>query len=256
MLKIQDAQLDIFRRKALARYVAELAEHCRKFAPDLCATLDDEQLERAVRAGIERARADGFDERGPVRFYIDLMIVFGAGFSRDPQYPWIAKILAGPGSQLERTEALHTRVGVYLAEVDGKDNVYTLAALRELQRLVSLGLDLSPEGFHDELLALMAEVHPRKMAQTGDGALRRLIVQAEAASRTRYGFRTIRSHALWAVMGFAFGQAFDSDPFLPWIVKTVTAKRETRDPDEAARRLERRALIWLEAALNNAAQRA
>jgi len=255
MLKLQDAQLDVFRRKALDRYVAELVEHCRKFAPALCATLDDAQLERAVRSGIERARADGFNERGPVRFYIDLMIVFGAGFSRDPQYPWIAKILEGPGSQLERTEALHTRVAVYLAEVDGKDNVYTLAALRELQRLVSLGLDLSPEGFHDELLALMAEVHPRKAAQADEGALRRLIAQAEASCRARYGFRAVRSYALWAVMGFAFGHAFDSDPFLPWIAKTVTAKRETRDPEDAAQRLERRALIWLEAVLNNAAQR-
>jgi hypothetical protein len=256
MLKIQDSQLDVFRQQALGRYVAELVEHCRKFAPDLCGTLDDAQLERAVRIGIEQARVDGFNERGPVRFYLDLMIVFGAGFARDPQYPWIAKILAGSGSQLERTEVLHTRVAVYLAEVDGKDNVYTLAALRELSRLVRMGLNLSPEGLHDELLALMTEIHPRKAAQADPGALRRLIAQAEVTARTRYGFRATRSYALFAVMMFAFGHAFDSDPFLPWIAKTLTAKRDSKNPDEAAQRLERRALTWLEAVLKNAAQRA
>lgn len=255
MLKIRDAQLDVFKQKALNHYVLELVEHCREFAPALCGTLDDEQLERAVRHGIILARAEGFDQRGPVRFYIDLMIVFGAGFSTDPQYPWIAEFLGGPGSQLERTEALHPRVAVYLDEVDGKDNKHTLKALSELLRLVRTGLDFSPDHFHEELLALMKEVHPRKVGQVEELGLRRLIAQAEATSRNRYGFREVRSHSLWAVMGFAFGHAFDSDPFLPWVAKTFTSKRATHDPDHAAQMLERRAVTWLEAVLSNATER-
>ncbi len=50
---------------------------------------------------------------------------------------------------------------------------------------------------------------------------------------------------------FAFGHAFDRDPFLPWIARTLEPERGAAD-DRArvAERLERRAMIWIEAVLD------
>ena len=93
---IRDAQIKILERATIDSFVAELCEHCREYAPDLLDSLNDEQLEAAVRDGISAAEKYGFDKRGPVRFYVDMMIAFGSGFDTDPQYPWVAEILANP----------------------------------------------------------------------------------------------------------------------------------------------------------------
>jgi hypothetical protein len=255
MLQIRADQLRVFERAAAESYVLEIVEHCRGFAPELCATLHRDQLVEAVRYGIEQARQSGLDQRGPVRLYVDLMIVFGAGFLRDPQYPWIAETLAAPGSQLDRTEALCARAEVYLARVDGEGNRYALAALRELARRVRLGLQLSHERFQDDLLEWMIEVHPRKVTETGPDLLRELIERGRERALQQRGFRDARSQALWVALMFAFGHAFDSDPFLPWIQRSFSSRRAAGDPGFAAQRLERRALIWLQAVLRNSSDR-
>jgi hypothetical protein len=152
---------------------------------------------------------------------------------------------------MDRAEALHARTLAYLARVDGPDNVTTRAALAELRERCARGVTLPENGLEDELLRLMAEVHPRKADETGEAALRRLVAGALAHGRGRDGFRAPRPLGLVAVLMFAFGHRFDADPFLPWIARTL--ERAPADAPEAiARRLERRALTWLDAVLRNA----
>lgn len=250
MLVIREAQLTALEDDAVHRYVDELAAHCRTFSPHLCKTLSDEELHAAVLGGVVRAETQGFTKRGPVRLYVDMMILLGSGFDGDPQYPWAAAILATPDEQMDRAETLHARVHEYLAGVDGPDNVHTLQALRELATRCRQGLALHRERLEPDLLALMAEIHPRKVAATGEDALRRLVRALLARGRERYRFRTARSLALMAVLGFAFGHDFDADPLLPWVSRTLN-RPTLGDPDAVAVRLERRALIWLDAVLRN-----
>ena len=251
MLTIRADQLRIFEQTAAHQYELELVEHCRSFAPELCATLSQSELLQGVRLGIAEARRNGLDQRGPTRFYVDLMIVFGAGFLRDPQYPWIAETLSGPGSQLYRTEALHTKVALYLARVDGEQNRYTRAALRELSRRVASGIQPLPQRFEEDLLNLMSEIHPRKVTETGQPNLVQLITRGRDRALGKHGFQDARSQALWVTLTFAFGHAFDTDPFMPWIARSFSSRRGEFEPSVAARRLERRALIWLNAVLKN-----
>jgi hypothetical protein len=252
MLSIRADQQALFERLAADAYLREVAAHCRAFAPELCTTLDDSQLQEAVRIGIARARTRGLDQRGPVQFYIDMMILFGAGFDEDPQYPWIAPILAEAGSQLQRTEDLHLRTKVYLEKAHGEKNRYMHEAMQELSRLLRFGMPLSQDGFEDEVLALMREIHPRKVAQIDEASLRRLISHARTTGTERYGFRDLRSHALWATLMFAFGHEFETDPFLPWLVRPFRAEHALSEPDRTAQRIERRALVWLEVVLRHA----
>jgi hypothetical protein len=55
---------------------------------------------------------------------------------------------------------------------------------------------------------------------------------------------------LLTILGFAFGHQFDEDPFLPWISRTLD-KTDFETPEHKAKELERRALIWLDAVLEN-----
>ncbi len=224
MLIIRDAQIKAFEQIAVDNYIIELAIHCRAFSPRLCKTLRDDQLQVALRQGVQYAEAHGFTQRGPVRFYIDMMILFGSGFDSDPQYPWATEILARKDdlSQMDRAEALHAHTQTYLTQVDGADNVHTLKALADLAALCRHGVTLHPESFEQDTLRLMAEMHPRKVAETGQAALRRLIADGTAKGQERYGFRAVRSLGLMVVLMFAFGHHFDADPLFLWITQTLS----------------------------------
>jgi hypothetical protein len=248
---IRKTQIAAFERVAIENYVVELAEHCRQYSPYLCRTLREEELNAAIREGIDRAEDQGFTQRGPVRLYVDLMIVLGSGFDSDPQYPWAGEILrTREGSQMERAEALHTRTVAYLGKVDGPSNAYTLKALADLAACCRSGMTFQPETAQQDTLRLMKEIHPRKVEETGEDALRLLISDGTIRGQTQYGFRDARSLVLMTVLMFAFGHHFDRDPLLPWISRTL-ARIDPADPETAANKLERRALVWLDAVLQN-----
>jgi len=255
MLTIRSDQMRAFQQAAISNYIAELAIHCRWFSPHLVKTLHDDELKVALRQGIDLAKSHGFDQRGPVRLYIDTMIVLGSGFGCDPQYPWAAEILAENGefNQMVRAKALFAKIQRYLAQVDGVDNVYTRQSLADLATLCRSGVTFRPETLEPDLLRLMSQTHPRKVAASGNEALRALIADGVTQGREHYGFRETRSLALMVVLKFTFGHRCDCDPFHPWIARTLS-KSGGASPDDRAEKLERRALIWLDAVLSNTAK--
>ncbi len=249
---IRDTQIKAFEESAVDNFVFEMSRHCSEFSPHLCKTLKEEQLEAAIREGIARAETHGFTQRGPVRFYLDLMIVFGSSFDTDPQYPWAAEILAQSEdtSEIQRSETLHEKTSDYLKKVDGEKNVFTLQALQELADRLKAGLTFKRENFDADLLNLMKEIHPRKYQETGEESLRQLIGNSRKKAVKDIGFKEPRAVALIVVLAFAFGHRFDDDPFLPWISRTLNKENETLETK--AEELERRAVIWLDAVLKNA----
>ena len=69
----------------------------REFSPPLFKAVGEEQMRKAIRFGIGRADSYGFTFRGPVRLYLELMLLFGSHFDTDPQYPWAAGDSDKPG---------------------------------------------------------------------------------------------------------------------------------------------------------------
>jgi hypothetical protein len=250
---IREAQKKAFEEAAAGNFVIELSQHCKEFSPHLTKTLDDDQLNRAVAEGVERAEKHELNWRGPVRFYVDLMIVFGSGFDSDPQYPWISEILGKVEElhQMERMEAIHERSQEYLTSVDGPDNVHTLKALEDLSARMRSGIVFPDQHVGTFTLDLFKQVHPRKYERTGKDALKTLWDESAELGRERFQFKEPRSLALMAIMAFAFGHQFHSDPFLPWISRTLEEK-DFDNPEKRAEELERRALTWLDAVLKNA----
>jgi len=106
MLVIRDQQMQVFKDNAKKQFEAETIRHISRFAPKQYEILGEKTIGQIVRKGVERAEKHGFTNRGPVRFFVELMFMLGSDFDTDPQYPWVAEILGGSNQfELQRPEA-------------------------------------------------------------------------------------------------------------------------------------------------------
>lgn len=229
-----------FAQAAVDTYVDELTAHVRDFAPYCRTALTEEELGGAIRDGMARASAHGFEQKGTVRFYLDMMTILGGGFDTDPQFPWAADILADVRyrAPMDRAEALHARLVEHLAEVDGRDGVHAREALTQLAARMRRGVRVHRSSFEGDMLHLLAELHPRKLSASGEAPIRRLIADGMArATGSEPGYALAR-----IALMFAFGHQFDADPLLPWMSASVR-RQDHVTPDQAAEWLER-VLSW------------
>jgi len=106
MLTIRKEQLRALDRDKRDRFIDTALEHLRKFFPERCNALGENQLRRWIEYGIERAGSYRIvSERGVCK-YMDVMIVFGKDFDRDKELPWASKILNNHYSQTEEKSDL------------------------------------------------------------------------------------------------------------------------------------------------------
>ena len=249
MITVRSDLFQAFERSAFEGFVAEMIERAWQYSPGLCKTLKDEELDRAVRSAIDRAARHGFKQRGSARFFLQTCIALGSEFDEDPQYPWAAETLAWDRfwSPMDKADALHAQVAEHVERVlpTSRD------ALLRLRAVAGGSLTFHRASLAHDIAQILREVHPAKVEALGDAALGRL-VEAGLHKSEALGFEEPRARLLVVALMFAFGHAFDRDPFLPWIARTLRPERGAAD-DRArvAERLERRAMIWIEAVLGS-----
>ena len=246
---LQASQIDAFRETGLRAFESEMAAHLRRFSPPLMATLDEAATCAVVRQGMAQAGGHGLDCRGPVRLYLELMLLFGSHFDTDPQYPWAADCLgeSDPTTQMQRAEALYEQVCLYRAAVHGHADEHTFAALRRLRAFAAGPLALQRETAVDALWQHFLQLHPHKARRVGRAAMQDLIRHAARCAHEA-GLPSLRGVALMAVLMLAFGHGCAEDPLYAWIGGTL---RNPAIADGARReqRLESKALTWLDHAL-------
>jgi len=249
MLVMRPEQMEVFRAAALHSFEHEMLAHLAEFSPPLFRAVGDEQMRKAIRLGMERAGTWGLTLRGPVRLYLDLMLLFGSHFDSDPQYPWAGEILAAgdAGSEMARADRLHARTMDYRRQVAGPEDIYTLTALRNITALARQPLEIDWEDYGPAMRRQIALVYPRKAAYIGDAGVDALVRKGLEGAR-RQGFSTVRGAILVTVLMLAFGHGCGADPLYPWIAGTLS-KDTDGDPDVKARRLEKKALTWLDQVL-------
>ena len=93
LLTIRNHQPASLSRSALSRFKGEMTVDVRVFAAWFGETVYASRLLAAVPHGRARASEHGFFRRGPVRLFIELVCIFGAGFDTDPPYKWAAQAL-------------------------------------------------------------------------------------------------------------------------------------------------------------------
>lgn len=245
MLKIRKEQMEIFEQAAIRNFEDEMVQHLKKFSPRHCDVIGEDNVREVIRLGIERGKKYNLTNRGPVRFYIELMFMFGSDFDTDPQLPWAGKILNDPMEvdQKERADQLYEKMTNYLDNVAGPVNAYTLDALRKIRRAASEDVKFSGEAFESGMLSQMKRIYPQKCNYVGDAPLRMLIQRGVELAAT-YSVTITRGVALFVVLMFALGHGFSDDPLFPWASRTLKDEQIT-DPLIRAKRLEAKALTYL-----------
>lgn len=239
-------QMQAFHGVGLHAFETEMVAHLRRFSPPLMATLDDTATLQVVRQGMAQAGDHGLNQRGPVRLFLELMLLFGSRFDTDPQYPWVAASLGEPdlATQMQRAEGLYEQVSQYRAAVHGNADEHSFAALRRLRNFAAGPLDLQRETAVTALWQHFERLYPQKALRVGRAQMEELIRQAARQAHAA-GLPTLRGVALLAVLMLAFGHACTTDPLYPWIGGTLR-NPAISDPGLREQRLESKALTWLD----------
>lgn len=251
MLTIREAQNQVFAERARQAFEQEMVAHLAEFSPPLFKTLGEKPMLDIVRFGMARAEQQhGFDLRGPVRLYLEMMLLFGSYFDTDPQYPWATEILTDRDTyQMQRADQLYEKVLDYQEKVDGPDGAYAHAALGNIGLWAQQSLGLSSENFAEAAHYELTRLYPQKAAYIGNAALDTLIRKGmDGARRQRFG--TVRGAFLVILLMLMLGHGCGADPLYPWINRTFKDQSIT-DPEARAKRLEKKALTWLEHVLAN-----
>jgi len=249
---IRQTSLDAFKQVAIVSFEDEMIAHIKSLSPTICRALSGEQLRLAIRRGMQEAKTRGFTRRGSVQFYLDCSVLFGSGFATDPQYPWMTNIIEQNDFQQEmhKSEALYEKVRHHLGEVAGTDNRYVRGCLRRLLRMLGGELPARQETFEYDMVRIFDTLHPEKNAYAGPVVIEALIRRSAERARDEYGLTGVRSVALLGILVWLLGHQCDEDPFHPWI-REALANRETKGSEAVAATLEKRAIVFFEAYLQD-----
>jgi hypothetical protein len=250
MIRVQDRQMDaIGKAVALEQFEDEMVVHLHGFAAKHAEAIGDDWVRRAIRLGIERASVYGVTNPGLLKFYVELMFMFGGMFDTDPLQPWAGRILrdASIPDEATRMDRLYDATLEYVDTVDGPERDYSLQALRNVKRILREDTPAAELVAPERALDLMARIYPERCAHLGEAPLLGLVHRsAELAQSHRMG--TDRGAILVIGMAFAMGHGFAEDPLYPWVGSTLrnpTISTAERRVD----RLERRLSIYLDRAL-------
>lgn len=246
MLKIRDKQIKALEEAALLRFEDELVEHIKEFAPKHSEVIKEEGVREVVRLGMERAKKYDFTKRGSVRFYVELMFMFGSDFDTDFQLPWAEGVLNNDQikSEMERADILHEKMVEYLEQVAGKDNEYALKALERLNKARIEEYRTAGGDFDKETIAGLRSIYPQKYEYLGDELLQTLIERAKDSAQ-KFSVTSEKGKAMFVALMFSLGHGFADDALFPWVRATLEDEK-IPDPNERAERLERKMKIYLD----------
>ncbi len=242
---IRQQQMDSFEQDGLRRFEDEMLAHMKSVSARHCEVIGDGMVRAAIRLGLENSKKYGFDTRGPVRFFIELMFMFGGYFDTDLQHAWASEALNNTDypQQMFRADYLHGKMVEYLNAVSGPDHIYAKRAMRETVRLVSEAPADAALG-RSELLSRLPRVYPEKCAWLGDARLGAVIDGGMDVARAN-GITSERGLGLFALLAFALGHRFAEDPLYPWVANTLKNPL-IADPNARAENLEKKSLLYLD----------
>lgn len=248
MLTIRKAQMDVFRRVARQNFEGEMRAHLAQFSPSHCQAVGDGRMREVIRFGSGRAEGYGFTLRGPVRLYLELMLLFGGHFDTDPQYPWASEILTTQdrGAQMQRAHRLYEQSLAYRRQADGPADAYMVAALNKMAILARYPQVISAEHFIADMLLQIEYMYPEKAAYVGRDGFATLIREGRDVAQ-RLSFASATDAVLFVVLMVAFGCGCCADPLYPWIAGTLS-DGSIADPAARSAYLERNVVMWLERA--------
>jgi hypothetical protein len=107
MLTIRKEQLAVFGPLGKKAFEDRMVAHLKKVFPEQSETLGEPKLRESIQYGTQSAAAYRIISEIDVCKYIDLMILYGRDFDKNPSHPWAQSVLQNqairnPTSKIER----------------------------------------------------------------------------------------------------------------------------------------------------------
>jgi len=215
MLTIRDTQLLALQAVEQTQFDADMIAHLRRFYPVDHALLGADGLLAVIHAGQAEAMSHGLGSAGEVRRFIDLGLVLGSGFLRDPLLPWAARCLAQDRPDAGAIANLCAQAVDYLDLVNGADGLQALRAVLRASGAPFADLTDVRGAPSDSILRLLRRVWPEKF-RCLPVALRPAFLRAATVSARRVGLAEPAACQFHALMMFLLGAEYTTDPALPW----------------------------------------
>ena len=254
MLVVRKEQIETLSGVAATGFANELVEHVKKFSPRHAQAVGDDAIRKSVDLGLERSRSYGFTKRGTVRFFVELMVMFGRDFDTDPMLPWANGVLTNESIKLEmeRADILHDEMMAYLDQTAGRDNEYLFSALRKLERARLEDFQSQGGSFDGAVRSGLKNIYPQKYDYVGEDIINGLIDRGKGAAAAR-SVTSPHGAALFIVLLFELGHGIFDDPLYPWVSQTLDDE-SIGNPDERVQRLQARLKAYLDQTLKNLGQ--
>jgi hypothetical protein len=108
MFRTNDKIMTAFARQERERFIHEMKQHFRQLYPESFPA-DERVMEDFILKGIEKAKSYSISSEADVCRFLSVMLELGQDFDTDPELPWAAQILCGPGTQKARNLVDSTR---------------------------------------------------------------------------------------------------------------------------------------------------
>jgi hypothetical protein len=251
MWMIRSGQVEALRQSSLSKFEDDMVKHLQGFIPKLATVLGDAALRTVIRYGVERARTYEFTSRACVRFFIEMIVLFGAEFDTDPQYPWALEALTEQpdDDQTIRGQRLFHKAKEYLETVSGPGRSHVKEALRRSRQEPFEGPPVGAPDFAKQVKERFYRVYPQKCEFLGERAFDGLIQRGLEESR-QHSVTSDAGTALFIGLMFTVGHGMVRDPHLPWIGRTL-GNGANSDPNRRAERLYSKAMTYLDEILDS-----
>jgi len=93
MLTIRKEQLAVFGLLGQKTFEDRVVIHIKKVFPEQAEAFGEPKLRETIQYGTQRAAAYRIVSERDVCKYIDLMILYGLDFDKDPKHPWAQSVL-------------------------------------------------------------------------------------------------------------------------------------------------------------------
>ena len=245
MLTIRPDQVESIRHHHLQKFEDEMVEHLKKFAPRHWKVMGEPAGRQVIKLGIAQAEQYGLTNRGPVRFYIELMLMFGSYFDADPQHPWASEVLSSSEAvhQDVKAKRLYEAMNTYMSKVVEPERQHLREAVRPLldaqfEDVVKPGADLE-----HVILDALHSTCPARWEYVGKRTLKRMVQHGFMLAKD-HGFESDKGRVLMVILALVVGHRFPDDPLNPWIVRRLTNPRWP-DPNKQVDELASKSLLYL-----------
>jgi hypothetical protein len=217
-MKLNAQQEELIAQFYFDRYIEDSMEYCERQLPGFIEYVGKEKLNQIVRAIVAKAETFGFDQRGSIWCYMDMVWQFGWDCEHDPQYPWIQQSRDQPkaSDQFIRVDELYCQLWQWREATRGPQSQYWSAALDRLLRAPLLELPVRESHFETDMLACLKNLYARRYEVAGEEAMRTLVRRGRETAQDIFHFRSVAPQALVVLIAFTWGHAFMYHPMFEW----------------------------------------